>query len=293
MRLSFFGSSRISETRLTQGARLLTISILLLVASSCVDLTQIAQFAKASQEVGNNFKGILDNTVAECQAADRFSPAGSKPLNCDLLTQLEPAIAKVNGSLFGYIASLGQLGSGAAPKSAFSSVAKELKDADTKITQTQQDDATAAGGLADAISKVVLSGYRQHVLEKLIHDSNSNVQQVTDFLSTYAAGKLEEVLNNGWTLEEEYCNSNRNQLGGAEPLAGKLLKLKCDEDKARIDTRVAAVEQYKTALAIVAKTHETLDKDRHQWSAKQLLTDIGPEISNMNASALALRKGLR
>jgi hypothetical protein len=277
----------------SQVSIIVTILLLTITSLSCVDLTQVTQFAKSSQDVGNTFKALSSDTAAVCGSAATFFPPGQAPLNCDRYVQLQPALAKVNDVLFAYIASLGKIACIAPPKDAFTNVGAELKQADASISQADQNNAKAAGGLADALSKIILSGYQRHELARMIHESNSSVQAVVSFLSGYAAAQSELLLNNTWTLEEEYCNSNRNQLGAAEPLAAKLLAQKCDDDKARINTKVAAVEQYQKALATIAATHDILDKKRNSLTNKELLHDIGPQTSSLSAAALAMQKALQ
>jgi len=133
------------------------ILLSILATASCVDLTEIAQFAKSSQDVGNNYKRLADDTVATCHSAAKFFPQGRTPIDCDRYVQLESELAKVNDVFFAYIASLGKVASVAPPKAAFSNVGTELQQADPQITQAQLGQAKAAG-LADALSKIVLSG---------------------------------------------------------------------------------------------------------------------------------------
>ena len=268
-----------------------------MLTTSCVNLSQIDQFSRASQNVGSSFRSLSESTVETCRStAAGFFPPNHAPINCDRFVKTEPEVVKVNDALFAYITALGKLAALNVQKAAvsvalpngtmaagqagnFTNIGTQLSAVDTSFTKTQATQANAAGFLTTTVTKLVLSGYQRHALARLIHENNESVVNVTTFLSDYAVAREEQVLNNSWTLEEQYCNSNRNLLGDNEPLAAKLLKRQCAQDKAAINTKLAAVEQYKKALAIIAQTHTTLDQHRNHLNAKELLIDIGPEVA--------------
>lgn len=257
----------------------------------CVDLDEITQFAKASQDVGKTFSAIADEAEASCVRANSFmnSQNPMTPLNCEIYRALKPPLAKVNDTLFNYIASLGKLASADLSKVAggLDSLSADLKQADPGISSADQSKATAAGGLAKAITNLWANGYRQHELSKIIGESDEAVQQVTTFLAGYAADKYHQSFADEWRIEHSYCTAVK---ADAEPLAYDLLMRKCNADKARIDLQLKAVESYEGALTTIAATHQNLNKERGHWDASQLSKDLGPGIVSLGSAAVSIKK---
>ena len=100
-------------------------------------------------------------------------------------------------------------------------------------------------------------------MSKIIGESNTAVQEVTAFLSEYAAGKYHQSLEDEWRYEKSYCDSVATT---AEPLASDLLVRKCNADKSRIYLQLKAVEDYQKALETIAGAHKKLDEERRQWN---------------------------
>ncbi len=267
------------------------VTVSFLVVCGCANLDQINQFAKASKAVGDAFPGIADEAEASCERANDFINAQNKmtPLDCGIYPSLKPSLVKVNAALFNYIASLGKLASDDLSKvsGGFDKLSADLKQADPKMSAEAQSQASAAGGLAKAITELWANGYRQHELSKLIGENNKAVHDVTTFLSIYAAGKYKQSLEDEWRLETGYCT---NMQAAAEPLATDLLGRKCSADKARIDLQLKAIESYQAALATIAKSHDKLDQEREHWDAKQLSKELGPEIVSLGSAAAAVNK---
>lgn len=274
------------------GQYLLTcVVILFSVTCGCVDLDEITQFATVSQDVGKAFPGIADEAAASCTRANSFITEKNQvtPLPCDIYPALKPSLVKVNAALFNYIASLGKLASADLSKvpGGWDSLPADLKKADPKISTANQAKAAAASELAKAITNLVMNGYRQHEVSKIIGESDKAVQEVTEFLSEYAAGKYHQSLEDEWRYERSYCDIMATT---AEPLATDLLDRKCKTDKSRIDLQLKAIEDYQKALATIAGTHKKLDEERKHWDAKQLSKDLGPAIVSLGNAAVSVNK---
>ena len=93
-----------------------------------------------------------------------------------------------------YIASLGKLASVDLSNvpGGWDSLPADLEKADPKISPDNQAKAAAASELANAITNLLMKGYRQREVSKVIGESNTAVQEVTRFLSGYAAGRSPE-----------------------------------------------------------------------------------------------------
>jgi len=267
------------------------IAVFLLVTCACTDLDEITQFAKASQDVGKTFPGIADQAEAACNRANSFINAQNPlpQLPCDVYGKVKPPLVKVNDALFGYIASLGKLASADLSKvgGGFDSVATDLKQADPSISAANCNKATAASGLAKAITNILASGYRQRELSKIVRESNPAVQQVTTFLSEYAAAKYLQSFQDEWRYEDSYC---LNMKSSAEPVATDLLARKCEADKVKIETQEKAITDYQKALAIIAKSHQKLTDSAGHWDTQQLVKDLGPETADLGKAAVAVNK---
>jgi hypothetical protein len=265
----------------------LVVLVLMLSVCSCVDLTSVVQFAKSSQDVGNSFKLLVDDTLATCKGAHDFFPPGKTPLDCTQYESLEPKLTAINEVLFEYIASLGKLAGPISSTNPFENVGDELKNADPNITEADQTKAKAAGGLFSALSQVALNGYQQRRLTAIIRDTNPSVQNVVGFLSGYAADQSIETIRNTWTLENEFC-VGQPQVHANEPLAIKLLGIKCEEDSAHKDAKLAAVKKYQDALQVIANTHAKLT-DPKSWTTVELVKYLAPQIAELGSAAIAMR----
>ena len=259
--------------------------------SSCVDTASVVQFAKASQDVGNSFKLIADETLSTCKGAHDFSPAEKTPLDCTEYEALKPRITAINDVLFDYIASLGKLAAPISSTNPFENLIQQLQNSDPSISEADQAKASAAGNLFSALNQIALSGYQQHRITTIIHDANLSVQSVVGFLSGYAADQSAQMIRNTWTLESEFC-VGQPQVHAAEPLAVKLLGMKCEEDRARKEAKLAAVEKYQDALKIVADTHAKLS-DPKSWTTAKLVKYLAPQIEKLGSAAFSMREAFR
>ncbi len=266
-------------------------TLFLFLTCACTDLDEITQFAKASQDVGKAFPGIADQAEAACNRANSFvntqNPVPLLP--CDVYGKLKPPLVKVNDALFGYIASLGKLASADLSKvgGGFDSLGADLKQGDPSISAANVTKASAAAGLAKAITNIWANGYRQRELSKIVRENNQAVQEVTQFLSDYAAEKYQQSFHDEWRYEDSYC---LNMKSPAEPVATDLLGRKCDGDRAKIETQEKAVSDYQKALATIAKTHQKLYEEAGHWNAQQLAKDLGPEIVSLGNAAVSVNK---
>jgi hypothetical protein len=275
------------------GHFVLSAAVLVSILSmfSCVDLSSVVQFAKCSQDVGNSFKSLTDETLATCKRARDFSRSGKTPLECTQYENIKPKLTAINDALFDYIASLGKLAAPVSDTNPFKDVASDLKKADPSISPTDQTEATAAGGLFSALGQVAFSGYQQRRLTTIVRDTNGSVQSVVAFLSGYAADQSAEMIRNTWTLENEFC-VGQSQVESGERLATKLLRLMCDEDAARKEAKLAAIKKYQDALKVVADTHTKLS-DPKNWNTKELAKYLVPQSAQLTAAALSMRKAFQ
>src|SRR5271169_216770 len=255
----------------SHGTRIFTlaaVALFLLITCACTDLDEITQFAKASQDVGKAFPSIADQAEAACNRANSFINAQNPvpPLPCDVYGKLKPPLVKVNDALFGYIASLGKLASADLSKAGggFDSLSTDLKQGDPGISAANLTKAGAAAGLAKAITSILTNGYRQREVSKIVRENNQAVQDVTQFLSDYAAGKYQQSFHDEWRYEDSYC---LNMKSPAEPVATDLLGRKCEADNVKIETREKAVADYQKALATIAKSHQKLYDEAGHWNA--------------------------
>ncbi|MGO9518480.1 MAG: hypothetical protein ACLPND_15690 [Candidatus Korobacteraceae bacterium] len=267
------------------------VALFLLLTCACTDLDEITQFAKASQDVGKAFPGIADQAEAACNRANSFKNAQNPLplLPCDVYAKLKPPLVKVNDALFGYIASLGKLATADLSKvsGGFDSLGTDLKQGDPTISAANLSKANAAAGLAKAITNIWANGYRQRELSRIVRENNQAVQEVTQFLSDYAADKYQQSFHDEWRYEDSYC---LNMKSPTEPVATDLLDRKCAADKVRIETQEKAIADYQKALATIAKTHQKLDEEAGHWNAQQLAKDLGPEIVTLGNAAVSVNK---
>lgn len=262
-----------------------------LVMTSCLDTSSVTEFAKTSQDVGNNFKSMAGQTLATCKWAHNFFPPGTQPLDCTKYEGIEPQVAAVNDALFAYIAGLGKLAAPVSSANPFGSVGSDLKKADSSISTQDQTLASAAGGLFGALSKVALSGYQQRRLTEIMRSTDPDVQNTVAFLSGYAAHESEEVIRNTWTLEHEFC-VGQPQVSPSEPLAIKLVAIKCDEDETSEQAKLKAIESYQQALKVIAETHAKLSSTGN-WKTQDLIQYLAPQIAQVGAAAYSMRQALR
>jgi two-component sensor histidine kinase len=51
-----------------------------------------------------------------------------------------------------------------------------------------------------------------------------------------------------------------------------------------------AIAKYRQALSAIATAHQKLYESRNAWSAKQLVTTLGPEIGQLTDAASSMKK---
>ncbi len=265
----------------------------LMVVCACTDTDEITQFAKASKAVGQAFPNIAEQGEASCKRANSFINQQRNPLpelDCGIYPKLKPALVKVNEVLFDYIGSLGKLAAADTSKvsGGFDKLSTDLKQADPNISKANQDKVSAASGLAKAITNLWAKGYRQHELSKIIQGNNKAVQDVTQFLSEYAAAKYQQSFSDEWRYEDSYCDAMKAP--AAEPLATDLLDRTCKADKPHIDAQVKAITDYQKALSTIAATHQKLYDEAGHWDSKKLVQDLGPEIVSLGKAAASVNK---
>jgi hypothetical protein len=278
------------KTRLRRLATIVPVAAGLAICG-CTDLGEISQFAKASADVGKQFSVMADAAKESCIHANSFNTPNNslKPLDCTVYDTLNVSLIKVNDSLFNYIASLGKLATTDLSKvpGGLDKLSADLKQADPSISASDQARASAAGGLAKAITNIWANGYRQHDLEKIIGENDAAVNDVEKFLSEYAADKYHQAFSDELRYETSYCTG---VISAAEPLASDILIRSCARDEIRIKKNLNAVAAYQQALATVSATHKKLSDERGHWDIKQLSKEIGPEIVSLGSSAVAMNK---
>jgi hypothetical protein len=242
--------------------------------------------------VGNSFKSIADDTLATCNWAHDFFPAGENPLDCATYQKIEPKLTALNDILFAYIASLGKLAAPISSTNPFGNSASDIKNADPSFTTDEQTLTKASAGLFGAISQLVMGAYQQHQLTHIIRDHNDAVQIVVGVLSGYAADRSALMVRNTWTLEHEFCVA-QPQTNKGEPLAAKLLSNKCSDDSVRKDEMLNAIGKYQAALKVIADTHAKLADPKTNWTTKNLVEYLGPQMSQLSAAALSMRQALK
>jgi len=272
-------------------AVLVAIMLAMVATSSCADLTQISQFAKASRDVGTTFSTIADRGESSCALANSFISEKYNPipaLDCHFYTTVKAPLLKINLALFNYISALGNLATDDLSKvgGGWDSIPSEIKLAEPTISSADQAKASAASGLAKAITNLWANGYRQRELSKLIGDHNKDVQEVTQFLSAYAADKYLKGLDDDERTEKSYCDGIAAP--GTEPLATDLLRLKCAADESRLEQQKKAVQQFQKALVTIAEAHQKLYDERQHWDAKQLSKDLGPQTVSLASAAISI-----
>ena len=275
--------------------------------TGCVDLGQVTQFAKASQDVGKNFPDMAAEAAASCKRANGFINDYNKldELPCNVYPTLNPTLIKINAALFNYIASIGKLASDDLSKvpGGIDKLAADLKQSDPNMSAANQASASAAGGLAKAITEIWASGYRQRELSKIVKDNDGAVQSVTMFLADYAAGKYLQSVSDEWRYESSYCANMMDAAKQAykvivgtsitvtttEPLAADLMQRKCDADEARISTQKKAIADYKSALKTIGDAHGKLAGEG-TWDIKELSSDLGPGTVALGSVAVSINK---
>jgi hypothetical protein len=270
----------------------------IVVLCSCVDLSEVSEFAKASQSVGATFKSITEEGSASCLRARSYLLPGQASPDCDFYPRVSPGLIKINDALFAYISGLGKLASADTSKMAdgLKDVPTDLKQADPAISQRSLDQAKAATGLATALAKVVTSEYRRHAVAQAIAEANGDaehpgpIKQVTAFLSEYAAGKYLQGLNDEQTREANYCLEAAEKYKLSEPLALVAFQRACAADDTGIARKKEAIAKYRQALTAIVTAHQKLYDSRNAWTATQLVTLLSPEIGQLTDAASSMKK---
>jgi len=266
-------------------------AVLAIAAVRCVDLSLVTQFAEASRGVAVALPRIAQQASAACLRANGFINDANHvdSLPCGAYATLNPAIDEVNSALFAYIAALGKLASADISKtgSGFDNLSADLTKGDPKISAATVGKASAAGGLAKAVTNIWANGYRQKEVATIIAHNDSAVQAVTSFLTEYAAGKYRQSIEDQLRYERSYCGIMKSD---REPLASDLLARTCAADSVQTEVQLEAIDAYRRAIDTIAVTHAKLNSRHGKFDAKWLVANLGPPIGSLVNAAASVKK---
>jgi hypothetical protein len=277
--------------RITRKA-LLPGAAMLLLLTSCVDLTDVTKFATASQKVGDNFAAIATDAPLSCQRANTFVTTDNPvpKLDCDWYTRMNPPLAVVNKALFDYIAALGKLSNADLSKvgSGLDSLSDDLKKRDPSISAGNLSKAGAIGGLVKAITELWANGYRERKLADIIKNYDAAVLDVTSFLRDYALYAFGENLRHELGYESSLCINKQSPK--TEPVATYLLNKACDADAVPVNQKIAAVKAYQDALKTIQDTHRKLAQNTGKFDLDSLSKAFGSSASDLGNAASVIHK---
>jgi len=258
------------ETRIIKHCRMTIFGLLLLpslLAAGCADLQAVRSFAKTSAATAD-YRQIVTDYVESPTRRKRYQPDRYAVQTAGTTTPRAGQKTLLEGSqrvLAGYLNALGDLAADELPDvdSEIDGLAKALEkagfagDGDAAI---RKETASAAGSIAKVLTRAVLDHWRQDRIQKIIRETDGNVQTVVAGLREIVLKDFNASLDIEAEAVRKYFESsiaaakNRHDEEAVPPLARILMQEHLD----RIRERRDRLSSYAEVLKKIGTGHADL-----------------------------------
>ncbi len=281
--------NKITVLRIKVIAVLFTFSLL---NSGCVSLKEIRAFATTAGDVGEKFPGLARDLYDSCMSQQRYivaqkndfrvdqfadlnddtNPLMSDGLQiCKLYKDEQDRLIKANGTLVGYMKSMGDLA--ADDLTNYDKSIEGFGSALTGAKLLSVNESNAVTKLAGVLSHLVTEGYRRKKLRNVIKDTDPDIQIIAEALSRIVAmnyvqqleNEREAMKNYYRKLARESVEFNKTLVKNAQGAEGVSnpaplddIKTKYEAKNAAINLKIAGAKAYSQILINVEKAHREL-----------------------------------
>ena len=278
------------SSNLKTGALFLAVSFLL---AACVDLSEVGEFAALSETANASFPGLVADIQDSCERRSNYAPEDKHQevlLHCKNLSTSKDGLLQAQQVLLNYMEALKNLSSDKTVT--YGQKLDALPDALSKAG-LDDNQVKATTGLAKILIDAAIGGYRRKELGKLVGETNGDIQTLTLALKKVVSVGYATALD----LEEEatkaFYETNLKEHAKQEPLTALLVKRRWADDLDGVQKRKSAALAYGKVMDSIARGHQKLYDNRDRWSSKELVKQLGPEISDIYKSTQEIYKAFK
>jgi hypothetical protein len=267
----------------------LSFAVLLLI-TSCADLSAIAKFADSAKSAADGFSDIAKDFAGSATRRSLYVSDEEKPKVLEKAANykaLEPDMMAAQKVLTDYISGLADIAT------------DNPASRDASITATQgglekvgmsTDQATAGVGLVSKLVDAAVNGYRAKKAGKVIRECNPLLQDYLKGLEQIVGTDYTLVLNNEKISAQGYYEGLLHRYGDKEPLAAVTIRVQMQHDLDGIEKKQKAAEAYVKILTDIGAGHQKLYDGGEHMDAKQMIGTLEPYIKDIATQSVAVVK---
>jgi hypothetical protein len=256
--------------------RVAALVVLVSVATSCADLSEVGRFASSTKTALNGFSEIGNDFSGSATRRSFYVRDEEKPIvlmQAQSYKAEQPEMLAAQKVVTDYIAALAAIATDSA-KSREKSIGV-TKDGLQKIGMTKEE-AEAGVGLATKVVDLLTVAYRSNKAGKAIHDCNPLLQEYLKGLDQIAVVDYSVLLSAERTSAEGYYQALLRRHEAQEPLAAVTFRRQMQQDFDAIEKKQQAALAFRKVLAGVGEGHQKLFDAGEHVSAKQLAAILKP-----------------
>lgn len=263
---------------------------LLLLITSCADLSAVAKFADSAKSAAEGFSDIAKDFAASAARRSLYVSDDRKATVLEDAAHykaLEPDMLAAQKVLTDYISGLADIAT------------DNPASRDASITATQgglekvgmsADQATAGVGLISKLVDAAVNTYRANKAGKVIRECNPLLQDYLKGLQHIVDTDYPRVLDAEKISAEGYYEGLLHRYGDKEPLAAVTIRVQMQQDLDGIEKKRAAAQAYVKILTDIGAGHQKLYDAGEHMDAKQMIVTLEPYIKDIATQSVAVVK---
>jgi hypothetical protein len=262
----------------------------LLLTTSCADLSAIAKFADSAKGAADGFSDIAKDFSGSATRRSLYVSDEEKAKVLEKAANykaLEPDMIAAQKVLTEYISGLADIATDR-PASRDASIAA-TEGGFEKIGMTT-DQATAGVGLLSKLVDAAVNGYRAKKAGKVIRECNPLLQDYLKGLEQIVGTDYTLVLNNEKISAEGYYEGLLHRYGDKEPLAAVAIRVQMQHDLDGIEKKRAAAQAYVKILTDIGAGHQKLYDAGEHMDTKQMIVTLEPYIKDIAIQSVQVVK---
>lgn len=247
---------------------------LMLLLSSCgiQDIASVQAFASSARQANEKYPALVADFYNSCVRTAEFDtdtiPSRQEIADrCDRFRQLQPGLLVINQVLESYILALASLAND--QTIVFDTEFQNLNGALASLPGSQPQQIDAVTSLINFLTTATVDHYRREALGDVIERSNGDLQVLLDTQkSIFSADYQRLLLIESDTIDDFY----REKLLQLQDNPEELLyaRRQWQEEKALVNQKLSAVNDYLQILEQLGKAHQKLYENRDQLDSAAL-----------------------
>jgi len=265
-------------------------TLLLLTTAACVELDEVSKWAAESTKADSSLSDLAADLKHSCERFNTFRPEGAEPRDCSQYDQLGTSVLVAQSVLLNYMQVLGSVASDKAVtfQGSLNGLPGQLAPAGWDANEV-----TATTSLVDKTFEAAVNGYRRKKLTDLVGSTNADVQNVSNKLAAIIGKDYKQLLQNESDQMENFYQDALHNAPANQGLDKLLVVNLWNQQKASLAEKSSAADAYVKMITSIATGHQKLYDHRNDMGAKQLMSDLGPEIQDISSSAMDVYKAFK